>query len=77
LGGVGHGYNVSEPAGEWWVFNVTAAAGETIYVKALHQDTTGSMLSIVAFDPIPEPSSMILLATGLFALLAYAWRKRK
>lgn len=27
--------------------------------------------------PIPEPSVVTLLATGLFGLLAYAWRKRK
>jgi hypothetical protein len=26
---------------------------------------------------IPEPSSMMLLACGLFSLVAYAWRKRK
>ncbi len=26
---------------------------------------------------IPEPSSMLILSSGAFALLAYAWRKRK
>ena len=26
---------------------------------------------------VPEPSTFVLLATGLFGLLAYAWRKRK
>jgi hypothetical protein len=25
----------------------------------------------------PEPGTVTLLATGLFGLLAYAWRKRK
>ena len=27
--------------------------------------------------PIPEPSTLVLLASGLIGLLAYAWRKRK
>jgi len=29
------------------------------------------------YGPIPEPSTLALLATGLLGLLAYAWRKRK
>ena len=27
--------------------------------------------------PAPEPGTVVLLATGLMGLLAYAWRKRK
>ena len=26
---------------------------------------------------VPEPGALVLLATGIFGLLAYAWRKRK
>jgi hypothetical protein len=33
-------------------------------------------VSLVA-SPIPEPGTVALLATGLFGLMAYAWRKRK
>lgn len=33
-------------------------------------------LSIRA-NVVPEPSTVVLLASGLFGLLAYAWRKRK
>jgi hypothetical protein len=32
---------------------------------------------IQGFASVPEPATMILLVTGLFGMLAYAWRKRK
>lgn len=32
---------------------------------------------IKAITPTPEPSSVVLLITGLLGLLAYAWRKRR
>jgi hypothetical protein len=28
-------------------------------------------------NPVPEPSAMLLLGTGVASLLAYAWRRRK
>ena len=31
----------------------------------------------LAAAPTPEPSTLLLTATGLFGLLAYAWRKRR
>jgi hypothetical protein len=37
---------------------------------------TGWTHGWVAF-PVPEPSTFVLLASGLAGLLAYAWRKRK
>ena len=41
--------------------------------------TGGSTFGIdnVRFSAVPEPSTFVLLGTGLFGLLAYAWRKRK
>ncbi len=33
--------------------------------------------AFLATGPVPEPSTFVLLATGLIGLLCYAWRKRK
>ena len=34
-------------------------------------------MDYVGTTAIPEPSALVLAATGLLGLLAYAWRKRK
>ena len=57
------------------------AAGATI-LQAFggHFGTQGQIqLGLRFADALitPEPSTLILVATGLIALLAYAWRKRK
>ena len=43
----------------------TVAEGETARVNGIF------------FSAIPEPGTLMLLATGLIGLLCYAWRKRK
>ena len=48
---------------------------------ALAFTTTGTVfgprLNGFTISSIPEPSTLVLLATGLIGLLCYAWRKRK
>ncbi len=53
-------------------------------VGLVYGNSTGTNHPAYSFDnvtisaaPIPEPSTLVLLATGLFGLLAYAWRKRR
>jgi hypothetical protein len=53
------------------------AAGDTIRIGI--NLGAGSYATDVRLDafPVPEPSTLVLLASGLVGLLAYGWRKRK
>ena len=61
---------------------VTSATGPlTAYLSAVggFSINNANTLSTVYIDamPVPEPSTIAMLAAGLLGLLAYAWRKRK
>ena len=51
--------------------------GNNLYVGVIIG--TGTYADNVRLDisEVPEPSTLVLLASGLVGLLAYAWRKRK
>jgi hypothetical protein len=58
------------------------AAGLTSLLSSIRFETTGPVGSgaVTYWDAqaqVPEPSTIMLLATGLIGLLAYAWRKRR
>jgi hypothetical protein len=58
-------------------FNVGTQQGLALWI--ISNGVNGASfdnVSLVA-SPIPEPGAVALLATGLFGLLAYAWRKQK
>ncbi len=38
---------------------------------------SGAFVPNDVFAPVPEPGTLVLLASGLLGLLAYAWRKRR
>ena len=60
--------------GQTWVYatGLSGSAGDLLNHDALVLDGSGDGVQIV-----PEPGTLALLASGLAALLAYAWRKRK
>jgi hypothetical protein len=49
----------------------------TVHYDDGHEEVRQARLSAYELRAIPEPSMLALLATGLFGLLAYAWRRRK
>jgi hypothetical protein len=53
---------------------LNALAGRSIALRFTMDDAT---VYGFHFQPAPEPSTIVLLAVGLSALLAYAWRKRR
>jgi hypothetical protein len=49
---------------------------QRLWYVSTHEGT-GSLAATLDGNFVPEPTSMVLVMTGLFGLLAYAWRKRK
>ena len=59
--------------------NTTAYQSYRILVTEVRSTTAGmtQFSEVQLFTAVPEPSTLLLLATGVAGLLAYAWRKRK
>jgi hypothetical protein len=71
-GGLNAGYAGEVNAIYAPVFQLGAVAGVT------HGVTEVDYLRFTPTGPtLPEPGTLVLLATGLVGLLAYAWKKRK
>jgi hypothetical protein len=42
-----------------------------------HNYFAGEIRNVVVQNVVPEPAAVVIVATGLIGLLAYAWRKRR
>ncbi len=61
------------------VDNISVVPGDMLYLQ-IGNDTMNHWYDQTEFTfrvVVPEPSTTVLLACGLFGLLCYAWRKRK
>jgi hypothetical protein len=77
----------SSSAGDWKTWSYTFQTGATVPTANLRVDIympgyteyrlAGLDNVSLTSSPIPEPSTIVLLASGLIGLLAYAWRKRR
>jgi hypothetical protein len=69
----------AHPTFESHITNVSVVAGDTImldfgYSSGYENNYVGVFHGVTY---VPEPCSMMLMATGAIGLLAYAWRKRR
>jgi hypothetical protein len=53
------------------------ATGIKFYVNSFADTNYLDNISPSTISPVPEPGTLALVSTGVIALLAYAWRKRK
>jgi hypothetical protein len=57
-------------------FTADATGSETIYVTGAGVSPS-AQINAFQVRAVPEPSTILLLASGIVGLLAYAWRKRR
>jgi len=55
----------------------SASIPENFIIRAQGAGSEYAYINGIQFVQVPEPGVMTVLVTGLFSLLAYAWRKRK
>ncbi len=55
----------------------SASIPENFIIRAQGTGSEYAYINGIQFVQVPEPGVMTVLVTGLFSLLAYAWRKRK
>ena len=68
--------NTASDIGLGALFNVTSSASGTILgQESLAPNGVGTWAGFQVAS-VPEPSTLVLLASGLIGLLCYAWRKR-
>jgi len=56
-------------AGKWYVYDVDPSAGATVTVAMYAVTGVNAVMSAMAFDPIPEPATLTLLALPAAALI--------
>ena len=65
-------------APEYAFFKLSGKAGDTFTVTLIgNAGNNNTCTSGIAFEKVPEPSTTVMIISGIAGLLAYAWRKRK
>ncbi len=68
---IGGNSNKQSPPTNVWVGDISDVATYNTNLSA------AQVLTDATTNPVPEPSTVALLAVGVVSMLAYAWRKRR
>ena len=70
--------SVVQSSGAETIISVSAPAGtQSLYFNFGNSGGTGMAVAEIQAFAAPEPSALVLLACGVMALLAYAWRAKR
>jgi hypothetical protein len=76
---LGHGILAKgETSGMVTASNISVASGDMVYLRVGNNGASGydDTRFTMTVTSVPEPGTLIMIAIGMSALLAYVWRKR-
>ena len=69
--------NLTNGDGTWTLADAYGISENGQYICGSATNGTVTHGFLLTLAPVPEPSTLLLVVSGLVGLLAYAWRRRR